>query len=207
LTYQSFLVQCSGVDQRQQAFVSPAEVELYSDYTRSLSGIIVHLKRMAISKDKKQSIVASFKDMLTGAASVAFVQFKHLTVKDATELRRALRAEGVAYKVGKKTLLKRVLSDLGITGELPMLDGEIAVAASTDLLAPARGVYEFQKTHKDKISLVGGVFEGAYMDQQAMVAIASIPPREVLLSQLAYLLASPMQRLAIAVNEVAKQKS
>jgi large subunit ribosomal protein L10 len=162
---------------------------------------------MAISKDKKQSIVASFKDMLTGAASVAFVQFKHLTVKDATELRRALRAEGVAYKVGKKTLLKRVLSDLGITGELPMLDGEIAVAASTDLLAPARGVYEFQKTHKDKISLVGGVFEGAYMDQQAMVAIASIPPREVLLSQLAYLLASPMQRLAIAVNEVAKQKS
>jgi large subunit ribosomal protein L10 len=162
---------------------------------------------MAISKDKKQSTIASFKEMLVDAKSAAFVQFKHLTVKDATALRRALRAEGVSYKVGKKTLLKRALSDLGIQGEIPALEGEIAVAASSDLLAPARGVYEFQKTHKDSISLVGGIFEGAYKDQVSMMTIATIPPREVLLSQLAYLLKSPMQRIAIAVNEVAKQKS
>lgn len=162
---------------------------------------------MAISKDKKQSIVASFKDMLTGAQSVAFVQFKGLTVKEANALRRSLRAEGVTYKVGKKTLLKRVLADLGISGELPELSGEIAVAASTDPLAPARVVYEFQKTHKEMISLVGGIFEGAYKDQSTMLALATIPPREVLLAQIAYLLKSPMQRLAIAVGEVAKQKS
>lgn len=161
---------------------------------------------MAITKDKKVSIVAGFADMLKDAQSVAFVQFKGLTVKEAIALRRALRAEGVTYKVGKKTLLKRVLSDLGVTGEMPALEGEIAVAASTDLLAPARIVYEFQKTHKDMVNLVGGIFEGAYKDQASMMMIATIPPREVLLSQIAYLLKSPLQRLAIAVNEVAKQK-
>jgi large subunit ribosomal protein L10 len=161
---------------------------------------------MAITKDKKQSIVASFTEMLTGAQSVAFVQFNKLTVKEANALRRSLRAEGVDYKVGKKTLIKRVLGDLGITGELPALEGEIAVASSTDLLAPARVVYQFQKTHKDMITLVGGIFEGVYKDQESMTSIATIPSREVLLSQIAYLLKSPLQRLAIAVNEVAKQK-
>ncbi len=162
---------------------------------------------MAITKDKKQSIVASFKDMLTGAGSVAFVQFSKLTVKEANALRRALRAEGITYKVGKKTLLKRVLGDLGIAGDLPVLEGEIAVAASADQLAPARVVYEFQKTHKDMITLVGGIFEGAYKDKESMMTIATIPSREVLLSQIAYLLKSPMQRLAIAVNEVAKKNA
>lgn len=161
---------------------------------------------MAITKDKKLSIVASFKDMLTDAQSVAFVQFNKLTVKEANALRRALRAEGITYKVGKKTLLKRVLADLGIAGDLPALEGEIAVAASADQLAPARVVYEFQKTHKDMITLVGGIFEGAYKDKESMTMIATIPSREVLLSQIAFLLKSPMQRLAIAVNEVAKQK-
>ncbi len=162
---------------------------------------------MAISKDKKKSIVASFKDMLSDAKGVAFVQFNRLTVKDAIALRRALRAEGISYKVGKKTLIKRVLSDLNINGELPPLEGEIAVASSSDPLAPARVVYEFQKSHADMISLVGGVFEGDYKDKPSMLSIATIPSREVLLSQIAYLLKSPMQRLAIAVNEVSKQKN
>ncbi len=161
---------------------------------------------MAITKDKKQSIVAAFTEMLKDAQSVAFVKFNGLTVKDAIELRRKLRAEGVSYKVGKKTLIKRVLGDMGIQGELPALEGEIAVAASTDALAPARGVYEFQKTHKDQVALVGGIFEGSFKDQATMLELATIPPREVLLAQIAFLLKSPIQRLAIAVNEVAKTK-
>lgn len=161
---------------------------------------------MAITKDKKVAIVASFADMLKDAQSVAFVQFHKLTVKDANALRRNLRAEGITYKVGKKTLLKRVLSGMQVTGQLPDLEGEIAIAASADLLAPARVVYDFQKTHKDVVTLVGGIFEGVYKDKESMMSIALIPSREVLLSQIAYLLMSPIQRLAIAVNEVAKTK-
>ena len=162
---------------------------------------------MAITKQKKQSIVSSFEDILKGANSVVFVQFDKLTVKSANALRRKLRAEGVGYKVGKKTLLKRVLDARGYTGTLPELSGEVAIAYGTDLLAPAREVYDFQKANKEGIAIIGGVFEGVYKDKMEMMSIATIPPRDVLLSQIAFLLKSPMQRLAIAVNEVAKKQS
>lgn len=162
---------------------------------------------MAINKEQKRAVVSSFTDILSGASSVVFVKFDRLTVKSAQELRRALRAAGVGYKVGKKTLLKRALAEQGYTGELPELPGEIAVAYGTDVLAPAREVFAFQKAHKDNVSIVGGIFEGSYKDQAAMLSIATIPSRDVLLSQIAFLLKSPMQRLAIAVNEVAKSKA
>jgi large subunit ribosomal protein L10 len=162
---------------------------------------------MAITKEKKQSIVASFADILKDAETVVFVKFDKLSVKDAQNLRRGLRAAGVGYKVGKKTLLKRALAEHGYEGELPELPGEIAVAYSTDSIAPAREVFAFQKQLKDNLAIVGGIFEGTYKDQTAMMSLATIPSREVLLSQLAWLLKSPMQRLAIAVNEVAKKNA
>jgi large subunit ribosomal protein L10 len=162
---------------------------------------------MAITKEKKHQIVSSFTDILSGAESVVFVKFDKLTVKSAQELRRALRAAGVGYKVGKKTLLKRALEARGYQGDLPDLPGEIAVAYGTDPIAPAREVFGFQKANKDFVSIVGGIFEGAYKDQASMLSLATIPSRDVLLSQIAFLLKSPMQRLAIAVNEVAKSKA
>ncbi len=162
---------------------------------------------MAIKKDKKREIVSSFAEILSSAQSVVFVKFDKLTVKEAQALRRQLRASGVGYKVGKKTLLNRALDEHGFRVDLPGLPGEIAVAYGTDPLAPAREVYDFQKGHKDQIAIVGGIFEGSYKDQTTMLSLATIPSREVLLSQIAFLLKSPMQRLAIAVNEVAKQKN
>lgn len=162
---------------------------------------------MAINKEKKQSIVSSFADILSGSQSVVFVKFDRLTVKDAQALRRQLRASGVGYKVGKKTLLKRALDAHGYEGALPELPGEIALAYGTDPIAPAREVFDFQKGHKDMVSIVGGIYEGVYKDQATMLSLATIPSREVLLSQIAWLLKSPMQRLAIAVNEVSKTKS
>lgn len=160
---------------------------------------------MAITKDKKTSIVAEFKTMLDSAESVVFVNFHKMTVAQSGAFRRALRAEGVDFKIGKKTLLKRVLDTKDFKGELPELAGEIGIAVAKDLLAPARAVYTFQKATK-AVELVGGIFEGSYKNKEEILAIATIPSREVLLSQIAYLLKSPLQRLAIAVNEVAKIK-
>lgn len=162
---------------------------------------------MAISKLKKVSLIEQTSEKLDGVESIVFVGFKKLPVKDTILLRRSLKKDGVGYTVLKKTLLKRVLDTKNIDGEYPPLDGEVAIAYSTDLLSPARLVHEFGKTHKDQVSILGGVFEGKYMDQGSMLAIATIPPKEVLLSQLAYLLKSPMQRLAIGVSEVAKTKN
>jgi large subunit ribosomal protein L10 len=161
---------------------------------------------MALTKTKKKEIVAGLETDLKDANTIVFVNFKGLTVKNADALRKSLRGAGVSYKVSKKTLLKRVLDGKGITGDMPDLSGEVAIAYGTDALAPAREVFAFSKG-KTTPGIVGGVFEGKYADKVQMIAIANIPPREVLLAQIAYLLKSPIQRLAIAVGQVAEKKA
>lgn len=162
---------------------------------------------MAITKQKKVSIIDETTNKLQNIASLVFVSFKKLPVKETILLRRSLRSEGVNYGVVKKTLLKRAIDQKNIEGQYPELLGEIAIAYSTDQLAPSRLIHEFGKTHKDQIEIVGGIFEGKFMDKGQMISIATIPSREVLLSQIAYLLKSPIQRLAIGINEVAKTKA
>lgn len=162
---------------------------------------------MAISRKKKEEIWGKLESGFSKAKSVVFVNFKGLTVADVTEVRRKLRAENISYSVVKKTIIKKVLEKQGYKSEMPVLEGELAVAYGEDLLAPAREVFSFEKKFKDKLRILGGVFEGEYKDGVAMKSIATIPTREVLLSQIAYLLKSPIQRLAIAVNEVAKAKA
>lgn len=160
---------------------------------------------MAITKEKKQSIVADFSDIVTGSNSIAFVQFDKLTVANSIALRRKLKAAGVGYKVGKKTLLKRVLDTQGYTGELPELSGEIAIAYGEDALAPVREVYEFQKTNKGIVTLVGGVFEGSYKNKDEIMVIATIPPLQTLRGMFVNIINSPIQRFVIALDQIAQK--
>lgn len=161
---------------------------------------------MALTKTKKVEVMAELREKLAGNQTLVFVNFKNLTVAEVNMFRKQLREAGVGYKVAKKTLVARVLAEKGLTGEAPVLEGEIGVAYSTDALAAAREVYNFSKG-KERPVIAGGVFEGAYADKAHMLAIATIPSREVLLSQIAYLLKSPMQRLAIGVAAVAEKKA
>lgn len=163
---------------------------------------------MAISKDKKVAILAKLTDAFKDATSIAFVGFTKLTVKDASELRRQLKAAGVSYYVAKKTLIRKALEAKGYTGEIPSLPGEVAIAwTGDDVTAPARGVHEFGKKLKGALTLLGGVFEGAYADAVKIIAVATIPPMPVLRGMFANIINSPRQRFAIALSEVAKTKN
>jgi large subunit ribosomal protein L10 len=156
-------------------------------------------------KSKKEEMIRDLEGAIKGSESLVFVNFHGLKVNDETKLRRSLRENGVSYKVGRKTLLKRALAGKA-TGEIPELSGEVAIAYSKDATASPREIYNFQKTHKSVLSILGGIFDGKFVDGAYMTEIATIPSREVLLSKIAFLLQSPMQRLAIAVNEVSKKK-
>ncbi len=162
---------------------------------------------MALPRAKKAELIASYTDALKGAKSAVYVKFKGLSVADTSKLRGQLFSENTHYTVVKKTLWSRATDAVGIKGEAPTVGEELAVVYGEDLLTPARLSYEFSKTHKDTFAIVGGIFDGTFKSQSEMLSIATIPPREVLLSQLAYLLKSPMQRIAIAVSEVAKSKA
>ncbi len=162
---------------------------------------------MALKREKKAELIASYTDAVKGAKSAVYVKFKGLTVAETSTLRGQLFSEKTHYTVVKKTLWKRATDAVGIKGEAPVTGEELAVVYGEDLLTPARLSYEFSKTHKDTFTILGGIFDGEFKNQKEMLSIATIPPREVLLSQLAYLLKSPMQRLAIGISEVAKKKA
>lgn len=159
-----------------------------------------------LKKDQKGEIVKDLENALKQAKSVVFVNFHGIHAGDETNLRHDFRNQGVNYKVSRKTLLKRALSGKA-EGELPELSGEVAMAYGADDIAPAREVFNFQKTHKDMLKILGGIFEGQFVNGARMMEIATIPSREVLLSKLAFLFQSPMQRLAIGLSEVAKGKN
>ncbi|MCX6752722.1 MAG: 50S ribosomal protein L10 [Candidatus Nomurabacteria bacterium] len=158
-----------------------------------------------LQKSKKEEMIKEFETAIKESKSLVFVNFHGLKVNDETVLRRGLRNEGVGYKVGRKTLITRALKGKA-EGEIPELSGEVAIAYSKDEIASPREIYNFQKTHKGILNILGGIFEGKFVGKEMMMELAMIPSREVLLSKLAFLLKSPIQRLAIAVNEVAKKK-
>ncbi len=164
---------------------------------------------MAITKDKKREIVAKLTDAFKEASSVAFVGFTKLTVKDSSAMRSQLSQAGVKFFVAKKTLIRKALESSSYEGQLGELPGEVAVAwtVADDITAPTRGVYEFGKKLKGALTLLGGVFENAFIDAGQAVAIATIPPMPVLRGMFANIINSPRSRFAIALGEVAKTKT
>lgn len=160
---------------------------------------------MAITRAKKEAIVEKLESIKNDSASLVFVGFRGLTVAESTAMRDALREAGVQYFVAKKTLIRRTLGD-AFTGEMPEFDGEIAVAYSEDLIAPAQHVKKFAETYKDRVDIQGGVFEGVFKDKAEMTEIASIPSLPTLYGMFANFLQQPAQGLALAIQAVAEAK-
>lgn len=161
---------------------------------------------MAISKAKKQDILAKLEDVRDGSESIVFVHYNGLTVADTTAMRKDLREKGVGYFVAKKTLMKRAFGEK-FTGEMPDLEGEIALAYSSDALSPAQNIKEFSGKFKDNIAIVGGVFQGVYKNQEEMTEIASIPPLQTLRGMFVNVINSPIQGLAVALDAIATKKA
>ena len=164
---------------------------------------------MAISKDKKREIVAKLTDAFKEATSVAFVGFTKISVKDSSRLRGELRDNDVKFFVAKKTLIRKALEGRGYEGTLSELPGEVAVAwtAGEDVTAPSRGVYEFGKKLKGALTLLGGVFENAFIDASEVAAIATIPPMPVLRGMFVNVINSPIQGFVMALDQISKKKS
>ena len=161
---------------------------------------------MAITREKKAAISEKLRSILDGAATLVFVNFHKLTVGTETEIRRTLREKGVSYYVAKKTLLKRALADKKYAGTLPELNGEFAVVYGEDAVAPAREINEFVKKNGDSLSILGGVFENAYMGKEDMMSIATIPSLQVLHGQIVNLINSPIQGFVMALDQIAQKK-
>lgn len=159
-----------------------------------------------LQKIKKEKIIKDLEEIIKLAKSIVFVNFHGLKVSDETSLRRDLRKEDVSYKVSRKTLISRAFKGK-VKGDMPELTGEIAIAYSPAEMSAPREIYNFQKSHKNLLSILGGVFDGEFINGEKMNQIAMIPSREILYGQFVNLINSPIQRFVIALNEIAKVKN
>ncbi|MDE2188517.1 MAG: 50S ribosomal protein L10 [Patescibacteria group bacterium] len=161
---------------------------------------------MPRTKTEKKEIIEKVQSIAAKAKTVVFVNFHGIKVADATKIRRKLTAEKVGLFVAKKTLTAKALEDSKISGTLPALDGEVAIAYGDDIIAPAREIYAFQKEYKDAIRILGGVFEGSFADKDHMISIAAIPSQKTLYAMFANVINSPIQGLVVSLDQIAKKK-
>jgi large subunit ribosomal protein L10 len=161
---------------------------------------------MARTKVEKKEILDKLEKIVKDAQSLVFVNFHGLGVGDTTAVRRKLKTEGVGFFVAKKSLTRKALDAKKIEGILPELAGELGLAYGTDLIAPAREIYEFQKKYKNSISILGGVFEGKFMTKEEMTGIALIPSQKTLHAMFVNVINSPIQGFVMALSEIAKKK-
>ena len=162
---------------------------------------------MPIKKEQKKEIINDLSKVIKGSKSVVFVNFHNLSVIDETNMRKTLRTSGVGYVVAKKTLAKIAMGEASVAGTMPALEKELALAYGEDLIAPAREVFNFQKKFKDNVSIMGGIFDGKYMNREEMASIATIPSKEGLYGMFVNIINSPIQRFVIALSEIAKTKT
>ncbi len=155
---------------------------------------------MPITRQKKEIILQGLAGQFKEAQMVIFVNFHGLSTTATRKLRTLLRITGAQYKVAKKTLIKKAMEALNVVGDVPNLEGEVALIFGADNLPIiAKNLVKFIKEHKEwKIS--GGILENKFIGSKMVSELAAIPTREVLLAKLVYVINSPRQRLVGALG-------
>lgn len=147
---------------------------------------------MSTNKQSKQLVISEVKDDLKNAKTAIVTDYRGLNVEQITTLRRALRAENVKYFVVKNTLASIAAHELGLEALDTYLEGPTAIAYGfDDPVAPAKILTKFAKQF-DKLEIKGGLLQGTLLDPIRIKVLADLPPREVLLAQVAGTFAAPM---------------
>jgi large subunit ribosomal protein L10 len=150
-----------------------------------------------MNKEQKSIAVSELHEKLVGATAFYLTDFSGMNVKQITAFRSRLRAQGVEYVVVKNTLAQRALFDL----ELPDIGASFAgptgvVIGRNDAVAAAKVITDFAREHDNKPKVKLGIVERKEVGPAQIKVLAELPPREVLLAQLAGGLNAPMSRLA-----------
>jgi len=173
---------------------------------------------MAVTQEKMQT-VAEIKEKLSTTKGAVLTNYRGLTVAQDTKLRRKLREAGVEYRVFKNTMTRIAAKEAGIEGLDIYLEGPTAIAMSyTDPVAPAKVIADFVKEHKlQALEVKAGLVEGKVIDAESVKALASLPPREVLIAKalgsmqapitgFVNVLSGSLRNLVYALEAVRKQK-
>ena len=150
---------------------------------------------MAISKDKKNTLVADLTELLGNAKTTVYAKYQGLSVAELQELRKAAREAGVKIKVVKNRLVRVAMGQIAIYKDTDTtgLTGQLLYAVSSDdEVAPAKVLAEFAKKHS-ALSLVGGFNDlGNNLSEDEVKALAAMPTKNELIAQVVAQLLSPV---------------
>ncbi len=148
-----------------------------------------------MDRTEKRAFVAELNEALSATSMVVVTRNAGLTVAEATELRRRMRAAGATFKVTKNRLTTLALDGTRFDGIKPMLTGPTALAWSTDPVAVAKTAVEFARTN-EKFVLIGGALGAQTLDADGVKALAELPSLDELRARLVGMIKTPATRVA-----------
>ena len=161
----------------------------------------VRAKKVSKMFLEKQQTVKEIEGYLKNAKSAVFVDYRGLTLSEATAIRAKFRKAGVVYKVYKNNLMRLALNNIGITTLDDQLVGTLAVAFSNnDEVSGAKIVVESK--FKDKMTFKFGLLGDAVLDAVGVEQLSKMPSKEALIIQILGLLQSGARNLATVINAV-----
>lgn len=151
---------------------------------------------MSTVRSEKEAVVAEVRGKLENATAVIVTEYRGLTVPALAALRTNLRGVGAEYRVYKNTLARFAARESGIEGLETLLTGPTALAfVDGDVAAVAKSLKEFAKTNP-LLVIRGGAVAGKAVSAKDVETLADLPPREVMLAQLAGLMQAPLVKTA-----------
>lgn len=156
---------------------------------------------MSAAVEKKQAVVDELAGKLAEAKAFYLTDFTGLNVKKMTALRAKMRAEGVEYLVVKNTLALRALEGLDIPDIGGFFTGPTGlVIGREDAVAAARLLADFARENDDRPAVKVGVVERQQLGPDAVDRLAKLPPRDVLLAELAGAMQAPLAQLVFLMQ-------
>ncbi len=160
---------------------------------------------MSLNRNEKQTVVTDVAAQVARSQTLALAEYRGLTVANLDTLRRQARDKGVYLHVLKNTLARRAVTGTPFEVAAESMVGPLIYGFSEDAVAAAKVLSDFAKTN-DKLVVKGGAYAGKALDAEGIKALASVPSKEVLLSQLLGLMQSPVSRLARVVAAISEKR-
>ena len=157
---------------------------------------------MAVSRAEKEAELGQLVDAFRGADTAVLVEYRGITVPQATELRRQLRAAGGTYRVVKNSLAKRAVAGTSFEAVSAAFRGATAVVyTGADPVAMVKALTLFARTAPG-LSVKAAVVQGQAVAPATVAELASLPGRPELYGKLLYVLQAPMQQLVTVLSAV-----
>jgi large subunit ribosomal protein L10 len=162
-----------------------------------------------MNRQQKELVIDLFHKNFSANKGSFFVDYCGLTVVQMQQLRRQIREKGGSLKIAKMRLVRRALHGLdGFDGLVSYCKQQVGVVFAHDESGAsdvAKILTDFAKKNKS-LGLVAGCVDTELLDKTAILRMASLPSREVLLAQLCGTLKAPLIKFLILVEEIKKQK-